>query len=223
MLLSFIMVCHVILCLLLLRRETCTAEEFEALVERNMAANCGLDFRVAAEFVGCIAARELHLMRQPAAKRAQRLMHIFNMRRALPVLEGLLAKLDSSQATTEQAYRASKEAASSAAPVESLAFPAACKLSREAANSAAEVGVLAPSDLTNGLSESENCASCSQSQLRSSEMSTLEDKSNFEYASWSESDILQCDSTDEFVHRLQSLVSSMHECLCMQTDLNVSE
>ncbi len=78
-----------------MRRETCSPEEFEELVQRNMAANCGLDFRAAAEFVGCIAARELRLIRQPASSRQQRLMHLFNLQRALPVLEGLLAGLDS--------------------------------------------------------------------------------------------------------------------------------
>ena len=78
-----------------MRRETCSPEEFEGLVQRNMAANCGLDFRAAAEFVGCIAARELRLIRQPATSRQQRLMHLFNLQRALPVLEGLLAGLDS--------------------------------------------------------------------------------------------------------------------------------
>ncbi|BDA42235.1 2-oxoglutarate and iron-dependent oxygenase JMJD4 [Coccomyxa sp. Obi] len=138
-------------------RETCTLEEFEALVERNMAANCGLDFRAAAEFVGCIAARELHLIRQPATERAQRLMHLFNLRRALPVLEGLLARLDSSKASPEQAspaaYESSREAASSAAEVDSLASPAEYKSSRKAAVSAAGVDSLAPSDLGNGVLE----------------------------------------------------------------------
>ncbi|EIE20714.1 Clavaminate synthase-like protein [Coccomyxa subellipsoidea C-169] len=65
-------------------RATCSPEEFEELVQRNMAANCGLDFRAAAEFVGCIAARELRLIRQPAISRQQRLMHLFNLQRALP-------------------------------------------------------------------------------------------------------------------------------------------
>jgi hypothetical protein len=78
------------------RRETCSsAEEFEALVQRNMAANCGLDFRAAAAFVGCIAARELSLIRQPAISRQEHLMHLFNLKQALPVLDGLLAGLDS--------------------------------------------------------------------------------------------------------------------------------
>ncbi|CAL8468075.1 g7614 [Coccomyxa elongata] len=108
-------------------RETCTSEEFEALVERNMAANCGLDFRAAAEFVGCIVARELHLIRQPAVQHAQRLMHLFNLRRALPVLEGLLAGLDSSNAPPEQAAPAASNVTRQA--MQSLLWERKTKLS----------------------------------------------------------------------------------------------
>ena len=84
------------------RRETCAADEFEDLVQRNMAANCGLDFRAAAEFVGSIAARELSLIRQPAVSRRVHLMHLVNLKQALPVLEGLLAGLDSCGSSLRQ-------------------------------------------------------------------------------------------------------------------------
>ena len=66
------------------------------LVQRNMAANCGLDFQAAAELVGCIAARELEALRQQAAgccgsMAAPCAAPGFNLERALPVLEGLCA------------------------------------------------------------------------------------------------------------------------------------
>lgn len=166
-----------------------------------MAANCGLDFRAEAEFVGCITARELHLIRQPAIKHAQRLMHLFNLRRALPVVEGLLAGLDSSKAVPEQAA------------------PAACETSREAAKNAAEVGSIAPFGLGSGLIEGGQCASCSQCDSPSDAKSALEERSKVDCKFWSVPEFLQCYSRDDFLHRLRSLVSSMHNCFCMQTDV----
>lgn len=67
-------------------------------MQRNMAANCGLDYRAAAEFVGCIVARELGAMgqeescsiRSAGERQASR---IFNLGRALPMLDGLYAGL----------------------------------------------------------------------------------------------------------------------------------
>ncbi|CAL5220025.1 g1971 [Coccomyxa viridis] len=48
-------------------RATCSGQEFEALVQRNMAANCGMDFRAAGEFVASIALRELQLLEAAGA------------------------------------------------------------------------------------------------------------------------------------------------------------
>lgn len=44
-------------------REGCSAEEFEGLVQRNMAANCGMDYAFMAEFMRAILTRELDLLR----------------------------------------------------------------------------------------------------------------------------------------------------------------
>ena len=40
-------------------RAGCSAEEFEGLVQRNMAANCGMDYRAAGEFIASIVCTEL--------------------------------------------------------------------------------------------------------------------------------------------------------------------
>ena len=40
-------------------REGCSAEEFESLVQRNMAANCGMDFSFMTEFMTSILQREM--------------------------------------------------------------------------------------------------------------------------------------------------------------------
>ena len=78
-------------------REGCTAAEFEALVQRNLGANSGLDYRSAAEFVGGIAARELGLIRQRSGgsegEEATSASPEWNLERALPMLEGLCAGL----------------------------------------------------------------------------------------------------------------------------------
>ena len=42
-------------------REGCSAEDFEGLVQRNMAANCGMDFAFMADLVKTILSRESHL------------------------------------------------------------------------------------------------------------------------------------------------------------------
>ena len=44
-------------------REGCSAEEFEGLVQRNMAANCGMHYALMAEFMKAILSRELALLR----------------------------------------------------------------------------------------------------------------------------------------------------------------
>lgn len=81
-------------------REGCTAAEFEGLVQRNLGANSGLDYRSAAEFVGCIAARELGRIGQRGQecddKEACHASPEWNLERALPMLEGLCAGLCSS-------------------------------------------------------------------------------------------------------------------------------
>ena len=45
------------------RREGCSAEDFEGLVQRNMAANCGMDYAFMADLVKAILSRESHLLR----------------------------------------------------------------------------------------------------------------------------------------------------------------
>ena len=65
-----------------------------------MAANCGLGYRAAAEFVGCIVARELGLVSQQeccssSSAGEQCAGPHFNLKRALPMLEGLYAGLRS--------------------------------------------------------------------------------------------------------------------------------
>lgn len=44
-------------------RQGCTAAEFEGLVQRNMAANCGLDFREFVALLRCIIMRDLEALR----------------------------------------------------------------------------------------------------------------------------------------------------------------
>jgi len=51
-------------------RAECSAQEFEALVQRNMAANCGMDFRAAGEFLASIAIRELQSVKSLPALHA---------------------------------------------------------------------------------------------------------------------------------------------------------
>lgn len=84
------------------RRPSCSEDEFEALVQRNMAANCGLDYRSAAEFIACIAAREMQGFREPDLDTARQLAHTLNIKRALPVLEGLLQGLRDGRGISQQ-------------------------------------------------------------------------------------------------------------------------
>ena len=44
-------------------RSGCSADEFEALVQRNMAANCGMDYAFMADFMRAILSRETSLLR----------------------------------------------------------------------------------------------------------------------------------------------------------------
>ena len=44
-------------------REGCNKEEFEGLVQRNMAANCGMDYAFMAEFMHAILHRESQMPR----------------------------------------------------------------------------------------------------------------------------------------------------------------
>lgn len=44
-------------------REGCSSEEFEALVQRNMAANCGMNFAFMANFLHTILHREERMLR----------------------------------------------------------------------------------------------------------------------------------------------------------------
>ena len=44
-------------------RSGCSAEEFEELVQRNMAANCGMDYAFMADFMRAILSREVSLLR----------------------------------------------------------------------------------------------------------------------------------------------------------------
>lgn len=70
--------------------DTCAdVTEFEELVQRNLAANAGLDFRGYADFVGCIVRRELRGLQRPGLDRRQQLHHAFNLQRAAHVLHGV--------------------------------------------------------------------------------------------------------------------------------------
>ena len=44
-------------------REGCSKEEFEGLVQRNMAANCGMDYAFMTEFMHAVLHRESQLLR----------------------------------------------------------------------------------------------------------------------------------------------------------------
>jgi len=95
--------------IVLVRRETCSsAAEFEALVQRNLAANAGLNYAGLARLTATMAARELRglLDLLPAARRIRSAVHCpaaegpprsadaalgaFKLRRAAWVLEALL-------------------------------------------------------------------------------------------------------------------------------------
>lgn len=170
-------------------RADCTAEEFEALVQRNMAANCGLDFRAAAEFIGCIAAQELRLIRQPASSleedvvsTAQRLMHRFNLQRALPVLEGLLAGLEGREQLSPSGCCAEESP--------SWGSRALCD------------GCFSDSHAENGADGPPLHGGCSD-----------------EHKSVEVAEVLACRSKDDFVLLLRHLVSSIHNtltCKCVR-------
>lgn len=44
-------------------RSGCSAEEFEELVQRNMAANCGMNYAFMTDFMRAILSREMDLLR----------------------------------------------------------------------------------------------------------------------------------------------------------------
>lgn len=68
-------------------------------MQRNMAANSGLDYRAAAEFVGCIVARELRRMRreQAGCSSSSTAQHLFSLERAVPMLDGLCVALSQAE------------------------------------------------------------------------------------------------------------------------------
>jgi hypothetical protein len=76
-------------------RQSCTAAEFEDLVQRNMAANCGLDFREFVTLLRCIVMRDLEALDNADGDQWP---HVFNLQRASFALEDLRGRLAVSMA-----------------------------------------------------------------------------------------------------------------------------
>ncbi|DBB18928.1 TPA: hypothetical protein ACH3X3_000505 [Trebouxia sp. C0006] len=68
-------------------REGCTEVEFEALVQRNMAANCGMNYAFMATFMQVILQRESHLLKH--ANQELQARHTFNIAKSTWTLREL--------------------------------------------------------------------------------------------------------------------------------------
>jgi hypothetical protein len=187
-----------------LHRATCSEQEFDELVQRNMAANCGLDFRAAAKFVGCIAARELSLMKDGADQdRASALMRVFNLRRVLPVLEGLLRGL--TEACTPE-----RDRSGCAATLDrdgSLAERSCRSCFAERYRSAASEAEAAATGMHNRM-----CRKCRQSHKNTGDQGTASGREEAHMTITVE-DVLSCQHACCFDDLLRALLRSLGSCL----------
>ena len=68
--------------------------DFEQLVQRNMAANCGLNFLSMSHFMGSIAVRQIQRLRQaPRQSSKCCLADAFSLNRCMLVLKGLFSAM----------------------------------------------------------------------------------------------------------------------------------
>ncbi|KAL3142171.1 hypothetical protein ABBQ38_002528 [Trebouxia sp. C0009 RCD-2024] len=70
-------------------RSGCSAEEFEELVQRNMAANCGMNYAFMTDFMRAILSREMDLLRSGGECGEARSGHVFSVAKARSVLAKL--------------------------------------------------------------------------------------------------------------------------------------
>lgn len=80
-------------------RDACTAKEFEELVQRNMAANCGVDFEEFCQLLLCMTESELKVL-QISQKSKWRC--IFNLHRIRQALEVLLPHMPAGEVDAER-------------------------------------------------------------------------------------------------------------------------
>lgn len=74
-------------------RQLTTVEEFEDLVQRNMAMNCGLNFYSMAHFMGSMAVQKWRALQSKDRDDPEYLATLFSMQRAYLILENLLVAL----------------------------------------------------------------------------------------------------------------------------------
>lgn len=74
-------------------RDMMSAHEFEGLVQRNMAANCGMNYFSVAQFLGYIAVRQVLRLQSPTAWDS--LLDAYSLHRCMLVLSHLAAALRS--------------------------------------------------------------------------------------------------------------------------------
>ena len=75
-------------------RSMTSPTEFDQLVQRNMAANCGLNYWSMSHFMGSIAVRQIQRLRQaPSQSLKCCLADAFSLNRCALVLKGLLSAM----------------------------------------------------------------------------------------------------------------------------------
>ena len=74
-------------------RQLTTGEEFEDLVQRNMAMNCGLNFYSMAHFMGSMAVRKWRALQSKNCDDPEYLATLFSMQRAYLILKNMLMVL----------------------------------------------------------------------------------------------------------------------------------
>ena len=75
-------------------RSMTSAADFDQLVQRNMAANCGLNYLSMSHFMGSIAVRQIQRLRQaPNQSLKCCLADAFSLNRCTLVLKGLLSAM----------------------------------------------------------------------------------------------------------------------------------
>ena len=74
-------------------RELASPMEFQDLVQRNMAMNCGLNYYSMGHFMASIAAEEMRKLQCPSRSKSERVSALYNLKKTHLVLKSIFREL----------------------------------------------------------------------------------------------------------------------------------